>query len=129
MCSVLGKAFQVEGHLRSQAAMHDIVNVRAVTDEMMDDMVDCCQECFSSTGEVEGITRENLEVAENSDLLFVRGLGPTARRNVINRIFDDVCNVRCGCTMRSGVSVLSNEYVAFHPHQCLPKYEIEYELQ
>lgn len=129
VCSVLGKSFQVEGHLRSKASMHDVVNVRAVTDEMMDDMVDRCQECFSSTGEAEGISSDNLEVAENSDLLFVKGLGPAARHTITNRIFDDVCNVRCGCTMKPGVSVLSNEYVAFHPHQCLPKYEIEYELE
>lgn len=49
----------------------------------------------------------NLEVAEKSDLLFVKGLG---------------------CAVRPGFSVVNSEYIAFHPHQCLPKYEIEYEL-
>merc|ERR1719183_1377680 len=50
---------------------------------------------------------ENFEVAEKSDLLFVKGLG---------------------CAVRPGFSVVNSEYIAFHPHQCLPKYEIEYEL-
>lgn len=44
---------------------------------------------------------------EKSDLLFVKGLG-------------DEC--------RPGFSVVNSEYIAFHPHQCLPKYEIEYEV-
>jgi len=50
---------------------------------------------------------DNLEVAEKSDLLFIKGLG----NNV-----------------RPGFSVVNSEYIAFHPHQCLPKYEIEYTL-
>merc|ERR1712060_653896 len=28
VCSVLGKAFQIEGHLRDRECMHDVVNVR-----------------------------------------------------------------------------------------------------
>jgi hypothetical protein len=129
VCSVLGKSFQIDGHLTSMAAMHDVVNVRALTDDMVDEMVDRCQVCFSSAGDVQEAACENFEVAEKSDLLFVRGLGPAARHTITNRTFDDVCSVRCGHTMRPGVSVLSSEYVAFHPHQCLPKYEIEYELE
>merc|ERR1712072_1648275 len=35
VCDVLGKAFQMEGHLRQAQAMHDIVNVRALTDDML----------------------------------------------------------------------------------------------
>merc|ERR1712125_103367 len=50
---------------------------------------------------------DDLEVAEKSDLLFVKGLGSA---------------------VRPGFSVVNSEYIAFHPHQCLPKYEIEYEL-
>merc|ERR1712232_1252344 len=45
--------------------------------------------------------------AEKSDLLFVKGLG-------------DMC--------KRGYSVVNSEYIAFHPHQCPPKYEIEYEI-
>jgi hypothetical protein len=45
--------------------------------------------------------------AEEHDLLFVKGLG-------------------CGC--RSGFSVHNSEYISFHPYQCLPRYEIEYEI-
>jgi hypothetical protein len=104
VCSVLGKSFQLEGHLTSQDAMHDVVNVRALTDDLIDDMVDRCQVCHPS-GE---LGCENLETAEKSDLLFVRGLGNAARR---------------------GWSVAKSEYIAFHPHQCLPKYEIEYEVR
>ena len=59
---------------------------------------------WSATTEV---ACENLEVAEKSDLLFVNGLGSA---------------------VRPGYSVVNSEYIAFHPHQCLPKYEIEYEL-
>merc|ERR1712072_168261 len=151
VCSVLGKSFQVEGHLRQKDAMHDIVNVRALTEEMMDGMIDYCQACSVQSGigaSIQGIGGEmwgrvvgdeytcwrlhtgriakkdtegyrwtwaatteiacdNLEVAEKSDLLFVKGLG---------------------CACRPGFSVVNSEYIAFHPHQCLPKYEIEYEL-
>lgn len=53
------------------------------------------------------IPSDNLEVAEKSDLLFVKGLGSA---------------------VRPGSSVINSEYIAFHPHQCLPKYEIEYEF-
>jgi len=151
VCSVLGKSFQVEGHLRKADAMHDVVNVRALTEDQVDEMVDHCQACLTScglgatiqgmSGEIWGrvvadefhcwrlhtgriakketesikwvwtateeVACENLEVAEKSDLLFVKGLGDS---------------------VRPGFSVVNSEYIAFHPHQCLPKYEIEYEL-
>merc|ERR1711981_740291 len=131
--------------------MHDVVNVRALTEDLMDGMIEQCQACCVSTGigasiqgahgdvwgrvvgdcghcwrlhtgriakkETEGIrwvwadttevACDNLEVAEKSDLLFVKGLGNA---------------------VRPGFSVVNSEYIAFHPHQCLPKYEIEYEL-
>lgn len=151
VCSVLGKSFQVEGHLRKAQAMHDVVNVRALTEDVMDNMIERCQACCSDYGigasieglggdvwgrvvadeghcwrlhsgriakkETEGykwnwaitseVSCENLEVAEKSDLLFVKGLGGA---------------------VKPGFSVVNSEYIAFHPHQCLPKYEIEYEL-
>jgi len=151
VCSVLGKSFQVEGHLREPASMHDVVNVRSLTDEIMDEMIEPCRACKSQWGvgasiqgldggvwgrvvgdmghcwrlhtgriakkETEGykwnwaaaaeVAADNLEVAEKSDLLFVKGLGSA---------------------VRPGYSVVNSEYIAFHPHQCLPKYEIEYEL-
>jgi len=47
------------------------------------------------------------EIAEKSDLMFVQGLGSLCRQ---------------------GYSVVNSEYIAFHPHQCLPKYEITYEM-
>jgi len=151
VCSVLGKSFQVEGHLRGPTSMHDVVTVRSLTDDMMNDMIEPCRACKASRGvgasiqsmdgevwgrvtgdegncwrlhtgriakkETEGyrwnwsvtteVSSENLEVAEKSDLLFIKGLGSA---------------------VRPGYSVVNSEYIAFHPHQCLPKYEIEYEL-
>jgi hypothetical protein len=136
--------------------MHDVVNVRALTDESVNDMIDYCPSCsidsqFGVGATIRGINGEiwgrvvadeghcwrldsgriakketegwrwtwhsapepacstngNFEVAEKSDLLFVKGLGSA---------------------VRPGFSVVNSEYIAFHPHQCLPKYEIEYEL-
>jgi hypothetical protein len=152
VCSVLGKSFQMKGHLRQPEAMHDVVNVRSLTDDQIGDMVEQCQACCSSFGigasiqgldgnmwgrvvadegycwklhtgriakketewykwqwaETTEIACDNLEVAEKSDLLFVKGLGSA---------------------VKPGFSVVNSEYIAFHPHQCLPKYEIEYELR
>merc|ERR1712046_413493 len=62
---------------------------------------------WAPTAPTTEVASENLEVAEKSDLLFVKGLGSS---------------------VRPGFSVVNSEYIAFHPHQCLPKYEIEYEL-
>lgn len=111
ICSVLGKAFQVEGHLKEKAAMHDVVNVRALDDDAMDEMIDRCQPCLPAEGNVrrsiQGMDADKLEVADKSDLIFVKGLGNQVRR---------------------GFSVENSEYIAFHPYQCMPKYEIEYEL-
>merc|ERR1712048_635477 len=45
ICSVLGKSFQIEGHLKRDRAMHDVVNVRALDSESLDEMVDFCQPC------------------------------------------------------------------------------------
>jgi len=192
VCSVLGKSFQVEGHLRAPDAMHDIVNVRSLTEEMVEDMVEQCQACCAQRGvgasirgyggdvwgrvvadeghcwrlhtgriakketdgsgvgrsskkcpSCKGSGRKDLgscnecqgartspcnhcvssptigkprplcaicvaAAREKSDLLFVKGLGSA---------------------VRPGSSVVNSEYIAFHPHQCLPKYEIEYEVR
>merc|ERR1712226_1696743 len=59
---------------------------------------------WANTSEV---SVDNLETAEKSDLLFIKGLGSA---------------------VRPGFSVVNSEYIAFHPHQCLPMYEIEYEM-
>merc|ERR1712050_806329 len=40
VCSVLGKAFQVEGHLRDGKGMHDVVNVRALDEEELDSLIE-----------------------------------------------------------------------------------------
>jgi hypothetical protein len=151
LCQVLGKSYKLEGHLREGTAMHDIVNIRACTEEDLDDWVEQCHACTASSGvgaNIDGINGEhwgvvvgdeghcwrlsngriakkhtegerwvwasapevsadNLEVAEKSDLLFCKGLG---------------------FNHRPGFSVVNSEYIAFHPHQCLPKYEIVYSM-
>merc|ERR1712110_343681 len=43
VCSVLGKAFQIEGHLRDGMGMHDVVNVRALDEEDLDKMIEPCK--------------------------------------------------------------------------------------
>lgn len=95
VCSVLGRACKLEGHLRKAEAMHDVPNARSLDMEELREMVEFCGDGNFS------------ERAEQSDLLFVQGLGR-------------------GC--RPGFSVFNSEYIAFHPHQCLPKYEITYDV-
>jgi len=154
ICSVLGKSYEVDGYLKTDRAMHNVYDVRSLTEDDMTEMIESCQPCMppaSGVGasivgidgekwgrvvaeeyaawrlhtgriakkEKEGaswdwsqsgeIAVEAIETAaEKSDLLFIKGLG--------NRV-------------RPGYSVVNSEYIAFHPHQCLPMYEIEYELQ
>jgi len=151
ICQVLGKSYKLEGHLREGTAMHDVVNARSCVDEDLDNWIESCHACSVSSGvganiqgtsgehwglvvsddgycwrlsngriarkDTEGdrwvwasapeVSADDLEMAEKSDLLFVKGLGPNHR---------------------PGFSVLNSEYIAFHPHQCLPKYEIVYEV-
>jgi len=153
ICSVLGKSFEVEGYLTGDRCMHDVTDVRSLTEEDMDSWIERCQPCNSPafglgafivgldgnkwgraiaeeddcwrlhTGRIakkqtegskwnwsaEGeISAEAIETAaEKSDLLYVKGLGSRTR---------------------VGYSVVNSEYIAFHPHQCLPLYEIEYEV-
>jgi len=154
VCSVLGKSFQIEGHLKDGQGMHDVVNVRALDEEELDNMIEPCAPAPRTTrgvgASIQGVdgslwgrvivedydawrlhtgriakkstegskwnwciteecSADNREgTAEKSDLLFVKGLGSRTR---------------------VGYSVVNSEYIAFHPHQCLPKYEIEYEIR
>lgn len=103
ICQVLGKSFKIEGHLRDGTAMHDVVNVRSCAEEDIEKWIETCHACTSGPD----VSADDLEVAEKSDLLFCKGLG--------------------GYT-RPGFSVQNSEYIAFHPHQCLPKYEVIYEV-
>lgn len=95
LCSVLGRALEVAGHLRAKDAMHDVCNVRALGDELKD-MVEPHQCSIPSKHAVEG-----------ADLLAVKGLGGACR---------------------PGFSVVNSEYIAYHPYQCLPRYQITYEV-
>jgi len=153
ICSVLGKSYEVDGFLKGDRVMHDVADVRNLTEEDMEDMIEQCQPCRSPgngvgativgydgtawgrviseqasqwqlhTGRLakkcnEGsswiwcsagaLSAEATETAaEKSDLMYVKGLGSRTR---------------------VGFSVVNSEYVAFHPYQCLPIYEIEYEI-
>lgn len=152
VCSVLGKSYEVDGHLKGGKIMHDVHDVRALTSEDMDEMIEVCQPCLApesglgasivgsdgskwgrvvgeedycwrlNSGRIakkltEGVnwqwSKDEMSVdaietaAEKSDLMFVKGLGTRTR---------------------VGYSVVNSEYIAFHPHQCLPLYEIEYQL-
>merc|ERR1711937_1065227 len=50
VCSVLGKSFQIEGHLKTATAMHDVVNVRALDEDELDGMIETCQACTVDNG-------------------------------------------------------------------------------
>merc|ERR1711865_419031 len=102
VCSVLGRAFKVEGHLKCKDAMHDVAQVRALSVEDIDTMIEPC----SGPGRASADVAIDIS-AEKSDMIFVQGLEGR---------------------VRPGLSVVNSEYIAFHPHQCLPKYEITYEL-
>jgi hypothetical protein len=105
VCSVLGKSYEIDGFLKGDRIMHDVHHVSSLTDEDMDGMVEVCKPCTSGDG---SFTSGLKTAPEKSDLMFVKGLGPRTR---------------------TGFSVVNSEYIAFHPHQCLPLYEIEYQLR
>merc|ERR1712224_525920 len=87
VCSVLGRAFTVDGYLREKAAMHDVVSVRALQDDDLAEMIEPrCRPCAPK-----GASGTS-ETAEKSDLLFVQGLGGACR---------------------PGMSVVNSEYIAF----------------
>merc|ERR1711871_647642 len=50
ICSVLGKSFQIEGHLKSGTCMHDVVNVRSLDEEELDNMIEPCSAGRASHG-------------------------------------------------------------------------------
>lgn len=95
LCSVLGRALEVAGHLRCKDAMHDVPNVRSLGDDL-GEMIkphNCCV--------------PDKDAVERADMLFVKGLGHA---------------------VQPGYSVINSEYIAYHPYQCLPKYQITYEV-
>merc|ERR1712203_1121619 len=42
VCSVLGKSFQIEGHLKDGQGMHGVVNVRSLDEEELDNLIEPC---------------------------------------------------------------------------------------
>lgn len=103
VCSVLqGKPLQLEAHLRKPDAMHDMFSLRACYKGDLEGMVEFVDSQKAAPGEWAG----DLPV-EQHDLLFVKGLGDKCKR---------------------GFSVVNSEYLSFHPYQCLPRYEVVYEM-
>lgn len=101
ICSVLGRPYKIEGHLRTGDGMHDVSNVRDLLPEDVDGMIESCCDGKSDAD-------ASLDVPpEKCDMMYVPGLGSRHR---------------------PGYSVLNSEYIAYHPNQCLPKYEITYEI-
>jgi len=102
LCSVLmGRTLMIDGHLRKGDCMHDVPAVRRIWKGELERMVE-------PIDAKHGVLPKGSPAAEEHDyLIFVKGLGS-----------------RC----RSGFSVVNSEYISFHPYQCLPRYEIEYEL-
>merc|ERR1711974_366233 len=45
VCSVLGKSYEIEGYLKGDRVMHDVIDVRALTEEDMGEMIEQCQPC------------------------------------------------------------------------------------
>lgn len=153
ICSVVGKSYEVNGFLTEGDIFHDVTDVRSLTQDDIDTMIVPAERCKPLTrgvgayiagvhGEPWGrvvaeepdrwrlhtgrmarkerekvtwvwtqgadLSAEATETApEKSDLLYVKGLGSHTK---------------------VGYSVVNSEYIAFHPYQCLPMYEIEYEL-
>lgn len=101
VCSVLGRALKIQGHLKCGDAMHDVPQVRELDADDIKNMIEPCRGPTPS-GDA------GIEIPpEKSDMIFVQGLEGS---------------------VRPGYSVVNSEYIAYHPHQCLPKYEITYEL-
>lgn len=106
ICSVLtGRTLQLEAHLAQPDSMHDIQSLRACWPgdlkakvKPVDDTTKAIRRCC---------TGGDTAPVEQHDLLFVKGLAH-----------------RC-CP---GSSVFNSEYISFHPYQCLPRYEIVYEI-
>ena len=101
LCSVLmGRTLQLQGHLLARDGLHDLPSLRS---------------CFP--GDLEGVVRPvsgqqsalglSTPAIDQHDVLFVKGLGRQAQ---------------------PGASVVNSEYISFHPYQCLPRYEIVYEI-
>jgi len=153
VCSVVGKSYEVNGYMTDGEIFHDVTDVRSLTQDDIDEMITPCEPCkrqFKGVGasitgingerwgrvigdephcwrlhtgriakkereDVTWVWSQDSELSaeatetspEKSDLLFVKGLGARTR---------------------PGLSVVNSEYIAYHPYQCLPMYEIEYEL-
>jgi len=83
-----------------------LINGFAQVQALSVDDIDTMIEPYSGPGRASADVAIDLS-AEKSDMIFVQGLEGR---------------------VRPGLSVVNSEYIAFHPHQCLPKCEITYEL-
>merc|ERR1712048_1531253 len=150
ICSVLGKSFQIEGHLKDGQCMHDVVNVRALDEELLDEYIEPTKATKVSHGIGASIMGSlgdlwGRVVAEEHDCWRLH-TGRMAKKDTEGlkwnwvtekeEFFQEATAEKCDLLFvkgllgncRPGYSVVNSEYIAFHPHQCLPKYEIEYEI-
>jgi len=153
VCSVLGKSYEVDGFLKGDRCMHDVHDVRALTSEDMDECIEICQPCLAPTNGV-GATILGMDgskwgvVVDEEDYCWRLSSGRIAKKDTVGLRWQwgrdeksvdaietspeksDLMFVKgLGARTRVGYSVVNSEYVAFHPHQCLPLYEIEYTVR
>jgi hypothetical protein len=159
VCSVLGRAFKIEGHLKHAEAMHDVPQVRALDAEELDRMIEPCvappKKSKTRRGvgaQIRGVDGDlwGRVVCEEFEAWRLEG-GRIAKKMTegirwewdteadekdTSQIGIDIPAEKCDMIfvqglegrVRPGFSVVNSEYIAYHPHQCLPKYEITYEL-
>ena len=101
LCSVLtGRTLQLRGHLSARDSMHNMASLRTCFPGDLEGMV----QPVSGQQSALGLSASSID---QHDLLFVKGLGQQSQQ---------------------GSSVVNSEYISFHPYQCLPRYEIVYEI-
>jgi len=99
-CSVaMGRNLELDGHLKTGPGMHDVFSLRGLWKGELEELVTL------NAGKT--LIPEGGPDVEQHDLLFVKGLE----------------NQR-----QQGLSVYNSEFISFHPYQCLPRYEIVYEV-
>lgn len=99
LCSVLsGRVLQLEAHLTSSECMHEVSRLGSMYPGECEQMVKAIDD------KTMALSLSGNSVADH-DLLFVKGLQHMHK---------------------PGLSVFNSEYLAFHPYQCLPRYEIVY---
>lgn len=100
VCSVLmGRVLELEGHLKERSSLHDLPSLRRLRNEELEAAVQPHSSC--------SLLAPGCPPVDQHDLLFVKGLQRECK---------------------PGLSVFNSEFISFHPYQCLPRYEIVYDI-